>query len=332
MFVDLAEIKIKAGNGGNGAVSFHRSKDTPWGGPDGGNGGKGGDVIFVADSNMSTLAEFKNRNKFFAPNGQNGSSKKSSGKSGEDLIIKVPCGTIIKDIDSGRIMHDLCKPGEMFVAALGGKGGVGNFNLKSSIDRAPKRAKEGEPGESFNICLELKLLADVGLVGMPNAGKSTIISTISNAKPKIANYPFTTLSPVLGVVNHYGKSCVVADIPGLIEGASKGIGLGHEFLKHIQRCKILVHVVDVSQKNCVKNFETVSNELTKFDKKFAKIPMFVLANKIDISPEENISKFEKYLKNKKIDFLKISASKGISGLGVFLDELFGIIGTVKNST
>ena len=211
------------------------------------------------------------------------------------------------------------KPGMNFVAARGGKGGIGNFNLKSSVNRAPKYAKKGKPGEFFNLCLELKLLADVGLVGMPNAGKSTIISIISGAKPKIADYPFTTLSPMLGVVNYFDKSFVVADIPGLIEGASRGAGLGHEFLKHVQRCKVLVHIVDVSLDNSIENFETINKELYSFDKKFKRFPMIVVANKIDIASEENILKFENYVSNKSLNFFKISATNGLQSL----DSLVG---------
>ena len=319
MFVDTANIEIKAGDGGNGAVSFYRSPATALGGPDGGNGGKGGDVIFKTDSNLSTLYKFRNKKRFFAQNGGNGAGKKCSGRSGEDLFIKVPCGTIIKDLDSDSLICDMNKPGMNFVAARGGKGGVGNFNLKSSVNRAPKYAKKGKPGEFFNLCLELKLLADVGLVGMPNAGKSTIISIISGAKPKIADYPFTTLSPILGVANYFDKSFVVADIPGLIEGASRGAGLGHEFLKHVQRCKVLVHIVDVSLDNSIENFETINKELYSFDKKFKRFPMIVVANKIDITSEENILKFENYVNNKNLNFFKISAINGLQSL----DSLVG---------
>jgi GTP-binding protein len=294
---------------------------TALGGPDGGNGGKGGDVIFQTDSNLSTLYKFRTRKKFFAQNGGNGAGKKCSGKSGEDLFIKIPCGTIIRDLDSGNLVCDMNKPGMNFVVARGGKGGIGNFNLKSSVNRAPKYAKKGKPGEYFNLCLELKLLADVGLIGMPNAGKSTIISAISGARPKIANYPFTTLSPILGVVNYFDKSFVVADIPGLIEGASRGAGLGHEFLKHVQRCKVLVHVVDVSLNNAIENFEIINHELCNFDKKFKDYPMLVVANKIDIASEENILKFENYINNKKLNFFKISATNGLQSLDSLLGKI-----------
>ena len=325
MFVDIANIEIKAGDGGNGAVSFYRSNLTALGGPDGGNGGKGGDVIFETDSNISTLYKFRTKNKFFAPNGGNGAGKKCSGKSGENIFIKVPCGTIIKNLDSGDLICDMNKTGMMFVAAKGGKGGVGNFNLRSPKNRAPKYAKKGKPGEFFNLWLELKLLADVGLIGMPNAGKSTIISAISNAKPKIADYPFTTLLPVLGVVNYFDKSFVVADIPGLIKNASQGAGLGHEFLKHIQRCKILVHIVDISSDNAIQNFETINQELYKFDKKFKYFPMIVVANKTDIASNKNIFKFKKYILNKNLNFFSVSAINGLSSLNFLLDKLSDFI-------
>ena len=325
MFVDIANIEIKAGDGGNGAVSFYRSNLTALGGPDGGNGGKGGDVIFETDSNISTLYKFRTKNKFFAPNGGNGAGKKCSGKSGENIFIKVPCGTIIKNLDSGDLICDMNKSNMTFVAARGGKGGVGNFNLRSPKNRAPKYAKKGKPGEFFNLCLELKLLADVGLIGMPNAGKSTIISAISNAKPKIADYPFTTLLPVLGVVNYFDKSFVVADIPGLIKNASQGAGLGHEFLKHIQRCKILVHIVDISSDNAIQNFETINQELYKFDKKFKYFPMIVVANKTDIASNKNIFKFKKYILNKNLNFFSVSAINGLSSLSFLLDKLSDFI-------
>ena len=321
MFVDVANIEIKAGDGGNGAVSFYRSPATALGGPDGGNGGKGGDVIFQTDSNLSTLCKFRTRKKFFAPNGGNGAGKKCSGKSGEDIFIKVPCGTIIKDVASDAVICDMDRAGMTFVAARGGKGGVGNFNLKSSVNRAPKYAKKGKPGEYFNLCLELKLLADVGLIGMPNAGKSTIISAISGARPKIADYPFTTLSPILGVVNYFDKSFVVADIPGLIKNASKGAGLGHEFLKHVQRCKVLVHVVDVSLDNSIENFKIINKELYDFDKKFKNFFMIVVANKIDIAGKKNILKFENYINSKNLNFFKISAINGNTCFGPLLDFL-----------
>ena len=282
--IDVVDINIKSGDGGNGAISF--CTIGPRGGRDGGNGGRGGNVIFRTNTNISTLADFRHKKNFFAQNGQNGSSKGSSGKGGTDLFIDVPCGTIIKDLKTNMIMCDMDRPKMEFVAARGGKGGLGNSCFKSSTNPTPRCAQDGFSGEFFELRLELKLLADVALIGMPNAGKSTILSVISNAKPKIANYPFTTLSPVLGVVKRFDRTFVVADIPGLIEDASKGIGLGHQFLKHVQRCKILVHVVDVSNENAISNFKIVNNEVKKFDKNLANLPMIVVANKVDISSEK----------------------------------------------
>lgn len=323
--IDIANIEIKSGNGGNGAVSFLHTIFTEFGGPDGGNGGNGGNVIFKTDTNISTLADFRHKTKFFAQNGQDGSSKNRFGKNGEDLIIYVPCGTIITNRETDELMFDMNKPNMEFVAAKGGKGGKGNACFKSSINRIPRKATSGDPGEYFSICLELKLLADVGLIGMPNTGKSTILSIISNAKPKIANYPFTTLSPNLGVVKHYDKSFVVADIPGLIEGASEGVGLGHKFLKHVQRCKILVHVVDLSSDDSIQNFEIVKNELNKFDEYLSKLPTIVIGNKMDISAEEQILNFEKFIKNKNMKLFKVSAKKGISDLNNVLNYLSNML-------
>ncbi len=319
--IDIAEIEIKSGNGGNGSTSFLRTVFTAFGGPDGGNGGKGGDIIFKTNTNISTLAEFRHKTRYFAQNGENGASKNRAGKNGKDLIIFVPCGTIIKNKETNEIMFDMDGSHSEFVAAIGGKGGLGNSCFKSSVNRAPKKSQEGFPGEYFSICLELKLLADVGLIGMPNAGKSTILSIISNAKPKIASYPFTTLDPNLGVVKHFDKSFVVADIPGLIEGASAGVGLGHQFLKHIQRCKILVHVLDVSLDNSIKNFNIVNEELKKYDENLINLPMIVIANKTDIASKKQINIFEEYIKRKKLSLFKISTTKGIGDLESVLCQL-----------
>ena len=239
MFVDIAKIHLKAGDGGNGAVSFHREKYVAAGGPDGGDGGRGGDIIFVGDSNLSTLADFRYKRKYVAENGENGRDKRCSGKSAPDLIVKVPLGTLVKDAETGRIIADISSD-EPTIIAKGGKGGWGNNHFATSTRQVPRFAKSGFPGEELDATLELKLLADVGLAGFPNVGKSTLISVISEAKPKIANYHFTTLTPVLGVVRvEEGTSFVVADIPGLIEGASDGVGLGHSFLRHIERCRMI---------------------------------------------------------------------------------------------
>mgnify|MGYP000782573928 CR=1 FL=1 len=280
MFVDKAKIKIKAGNGGDGAVSFHREKYVASGGPDGGNGGKGGDVVFIADDNFSSLIDFRYKRKYTAENGQNGGSNRCTGKSAPDLVIRVPRGTIIRDAHSGRIMADISTD-EPKILARGGIGGKGNCNFATSTRQIPRFAKPGFPGEEFEITLELKLIADVGLVGFPNVGKSTLISVVSAAKPKIANYHFTTLTPVLGVVSiSEERSFVMADIPGLIEGASGGIGLGHEFLRHVERCRLIVHVVDVSGiegRDAIEDFEIINDELRNFSEELAECPQIVAA-------------------------------------------------------
>ena len=311
MFVDVVEIVIKAGNGGHGAVSFLRDKYTATGGPDGGNGGRGGSVIFVPDSNLSTLSNFRYKKKFFAQNGQNGASGKKSGKKGEDLIIKVPHGTIIKDISSDKIICDVSLDQE-YIVAQGGRGGAGNMNFASSIKQSPRFAKPGEETQELRVKLELKLLADVALVGYPNVGKSTIISICSEAKPKIANYHFTTLSPILGVVKYDNQnSFVMADIPGLIEGAWQGVGLGHQFLRHIERCRMLLHVVDVSGsegRDPCEDFDKINHELEKFNPDLINRPMLVVGNKTDLASEEQISKFENYIKSRNYNCVFISAA------------------------
>lgn len=312
MFVDVAKIKIKAGNGGNGAVSFHRDIYTATGGPDGGNGGRGGSVLFKADSNISTLSDFRYRKKFHAQNGQNGASGRRAGKSGEDLIIKVPFGTVIKDAETDKIIADISTDTPQ-VIAKGGKGGAGNMNFASPVKQSPKFAKPGEKCIESEIKLELKLLADVGLVGYPNVGKSTIISMVSEAKPQIANYHFTTVSPILGVVKYDEKSFVMADIPGLIEGAWKGVGLGHSFLRHVERCRLLIHVVDVSGsegRNPIEDFDIINEELVKFNPGLSKRPMIVAGNKCDIASREQIESFKKYVNDKGYKFLEISAATG----------------------
>lgn len=311
MFVDKAVIKIKAGNGGDGAVSFHREKYVAAGGPDGGNGGKGGDIIFVADSNISSLIDFKYKKKYIAKNGENGGRKCATGKSAEDMIIKVPKGTVVRENRTGRILADISTD-EPKIIAHGGKGGKGNMNFASSTRQIPKFSKPGFLGEEFEVTLELKLLADVGLVGYPNVGKSTLISVVSAAKPKIANYHFTTLTPVLGVVKvNDEKSFVMADIPGLIEGASDGVGLGHQFLRHVERCRLIIHVVDVSGiegRDPVEDFEKINSELENFDADLASRPQIVAANKSDMASDEQVEEFRKYIEEKGLLFFKISAA------------------------
>lgn len=323
MFVDVAKIVVKAGNGGNGHVSFLRDKYTSTGGPDGGNGGNGGSIIFVADNNLSTLSSFRYKKKFFAKNGANGLPGKKTGKKGEDLTIKVPYGTLIKDAGTDELIYDLSSP-EPYVLAKGGRGGAGNMNFANSVRQSPKFAKPGQETEVLNIKLELKLLADVGLVGYPNVGKSTIISVCSEAKPQIANYHFTTLSPILGVVKYKdGKSFVMADIPGLIEGAWKGVGLGHEFLRHIERCRLLVHVVDVSGsegRDPCKDFDNINEELEKFNPELAKRSMIVVGNKCDIASEEDILRFKNYVSSKGYEYFSVVAASN-QGIAEMLDTI-----------
>lgn len=310
MFVDKVKIKIKAGDGGNGAVSFHREKYVAAGGPDGGDGGRGGNVLFVADTNLSTLVDFKYRKRYFAENGANGSTKRCSGKNAPDLIIKVPKGTIVKEAESGRVMADLSGE-ESAVVARGGKGGWGNSHFATPTRQVPRFSKPGLPGEQFEVILELKLLADVGLVGFPNVGKSTLLSVVSAAKPQIANYHFTTLTPVLGVVSiEQGKSFVMADIPGLIEGASDGVGLGHEFLRHVERCRLIVHIVDVSGsegRDPMEDFKAINRELLNFNEEMAQRPMIVAANKCDLASEEQLKDFRSFIEEQGYEFYEISA-------------------------
>ncbi len=311
MFIDKAIIHIKAGNGGNGAVSFHREKYVAAGGPDGGDGGRGGNVVFVAQDGNNTLSDFRYKRKFCAPSGGQGGAKRCFGKSGEDLIIPVPRGTLVYDNDTGRLMADMSGD-EPFVAAKGGRGGWGNSHFATATRQVPRFAKPGVPGEEYTIRLELKLLADVGLVGFPNVGKSTLISVVSEAKPEIANYHFTTITPVLGVVRAYqGASFVMADIPGIIEGASEGVGLGHEFLRHVERCRLLVHVVDVSGsegRDPLEDLDTISRELERFDATLAKRPMLIAGNKCDLATEEQLAAFEQAMQERGLEYFPLMAA------------------------
>ena len=310
MFVDIAKIKIKGGDGGAGAVAFHREKYVAAGGPDGGDGGKGGDVVFVVDDNLATLADFRYKRKYSAPNGEGGKGGRCNGKKGKDLEIKVPRGTIIREANSKAVMADMSKT-ERFVAAKGGKGGWGNIHFATSTRQVPRFAKPGTPGEEWEVSLELKLLADVGLVGYPSVGKSSLISVVSQAKPKIGDYHFTTLVPNLGVVSMgEGSSFVIADIPGLIEGASEGVGLGHQFLRHIERCRMLIHIVDVSGsegRNPIDDFEKINEELVKFNPELAQRPMIVAGNKIDMAEPEQIEEFKNYVNSKGYEYYSICA-------------------------
>ena len=311
MFVDQAKIYIKAGDGGDGAVSFHREKYVAAGGPDGGDGGKGGDIVFVVDDNISNLIDFRYKRKYVAEKGQNGGGKNCSGRNAPDLVVKVPRGTVVKEIKSGRILADLSTD-EPAVIAHGGKGGRGNAHFATSTRQIPKFAKPGFRGDEYEVMLELKLIADVGLVGFPNVGKSTLISVVSAAKPKIANYHFTTLTPVLGVVKiEEGKSFVMADIPGLIEGASEGVGLGHEFLRHVERCRLIVHVIDVSGsegRDPIEDFKAINHELENFSMELAEAPQIVAANKSDMATPEQVERLRNYVEDQGLLFYEISAA------------------------
>lgn len=330
MFVDTAVINVKSGSGGDGAVSFHRDKSTISGGPDGGNGGDGGDIIFQADKSLSTLSDFRYRKKYLAENGKNGSSARRTGKSGKDLIISVPLGTVLIDNENKRIIADLSNFDKV-VVAKGGKGGAGNINFSNSVRQTPRFAKPGTPGKELTIRLELKLLADVAIVGYPNVGKSTFISVVSRAKPQIANYHFTTLSPVLGVVEHgENSSFVMADIPGLIEGAWQGIGLGHQFLRHIERCRAILHIVDVSGsegRNPIDDFKVINSELNNYDPNLLTRPIIVIGNKCDIASEDQIQEFKIYIENQGYKFLAIS-SVTKKGIDCLLDEVVKMLKTL----
>ena len=312
-FVDKAKITIKAGNGDNGAVAFHREKYVAAGGPDGGDGGKGGDIVFVVDDNMSTLMDFRCKRKYVAGTGADGQGKRCSGKDGESLYIRVPRGTLVRDTETGGIMHDM-SDGKPFIAARGGKGGWGNKHFATPTRQVPRFAKPGLPGEAHDITLELKLLADVGLVGFPNVGKSTLLSVVSKAHPKIANYHFTTLFPNLGVVYvDEGRSFVMADIPGIIEGASEGAGLGHDFLRHIDRCRLLIHLVDVSGsegRDPVEDFDAINAELKEYSAELAERRQIVAANKCDLCGDdrENIERLKAHVEALGYEFFEMSAA------------------------
>ena len=311
MFVDIASIKIKAGNGGNGAVAFHREKYVASGGPDGGDGGKGGDILFQADDHLATLADFRYKRKYTAENGANGSGSRKTGKSGADLVIRVPRGTVIKEAESGAVLADVSGD-EPVVLAKGGKGGWGNQHFATATRQAPRFARDGYPGEEWDVTLELKLLADVGLLGFPNVGKSSLISVVSEAKPIVADYHFTTVTPVLGVVRMGPESSfVMADIPGLIEGAGEGVGLGHRFLRHVERCRMLVHVVDVAGsegRDPFDDYRIINSELVKFDPALSKRPQIVAGNKIDLASDAQREAFRRFIEEEeKLPYFEICA-------------------------
>ncbi|MFR8103767.1 MAG: GTPase ObgE [Clostridia bacterium] len=315
MFIDIAKITVKSGDGGNGAVTFRREKYVAAGGPDGGDGGKGGDVYFQVDPNQNTLLDFKFKRKFKAENGKNGSGGHCYGKSGEDLTIKVPKGTIVKDAETGKVVADLSEDRQRELILPGGRGGKGNSHFATSTRQAPRFAQSGVKGLEKEFVLELKLLADVGLIGYPSVGKSTILSVVTSATPKIAAYHFTTLSPNLGVVkSEYGDSFVIADIPGIIEGASEGVGLGLEFLRHIERTRLLLHVIDVSEtegRDPVQDFYMINKELEKYSKRLAKRKQIIVANKIDsMQDKTRLEKLEEVAKKEGLEIYQVSAATG----------------------
>lgn len=333
MFVDRAKIFIRSGKGGDGAVTFRREPYVPEGGPDGGDGGKGGDVVFMADSSLRTLMDFRYKRKYQAENGQNGMKKKKYGKKGEDIIIKVPPGTLVIDEETGHLMKDLVNPGDSFVAAKGGKGGKGNVHFKNSVRQAPNFAEAGGLPKERNVILELKLIADVGLVGFPNVGKSSLLSVCTKAKPKIANYHFTTIDPNLGVVEVSNTSFVMADIAGIIEGAHEGAGMGFRFLKHIERTKVLIHVVDVSGsegRDPIEDFDKINNELARYSEHLMKKPQLVAANKIDMVDEDGpeYNRFKEYVESKGYKVFPISAPINV-GVPQLMEEAAKILATVE---
>ena len=332
MFTDYAKIIIKSGNGGDGAITFRREKYVAAGGPDGGDGGRGGSIYFKVDPNANTLIDFRFTKKFKAQNGENGSGANKYGKSGEDLYINVPIGTIIKDVETGKVVADLSKPGQEELVLKGGKGGKGNSHFATSTRQVPRFAQAGEEGEEKEVILELKLLADVGLLGFPNVGKSTFLSVVTDAKPKIANYHFTTIEPNLGVVKtKNGDSFVIADIPGIIEGASAGVGLGIQFLRHVERTRLLLHVIDVSGtegRDPVQDFYTINEELKKYSEKLSSRKQIIVANKIDIMQDDsNYKKLEELAKKEDLEIYKISGATG-EGVEELLNRVSEVLKTL----
>ena len=328
MFIDKARIFVKSGNGGNGAVSFRREKYVPAGGPDGGDGGNGASVIFEVDLGLRTLMDFKYQRKYVAEHGEDGSKKRKAGRNGEDLILKVPPGTIIRDEATGLVIADLKEEGDRAVVAKGGRGGKGNQHFANAVRQAPAFARSGSDGVEKWVVLELKMIADVGLLGFPNVGKSTFLSVVTKAKPKIANYHFTTLTPNLGVVQtKFGDSFVLADIPGLIEGAAEGVGLGHDFLRHVERTKVLIHIVDISgleDRDALEDFDKINDELKLYNEKLATRPQVVVANKMDILEDESIfEEFKNELKDRGYKVFKMSAAtrQGVDDVIAYVSEL-----------
>ena len=306
-FLDQVKIYIKAGNGGDGSPSFRREKFIEYGGPDGGDGGKGGSVILKAEQNLNTLIDFRYQQHHKAKRGENGAGQNRTGKSGQDLILKVPLGTQVFEEDNKTLIYDFTKIGEEFNAAAGGKGGLGNTRFKSSTNRAPRKFTKGTQGEEFTIWLQLKTIADIGIIGLPNAGKSSLLASVTNANPKIANYQFTTLNPNLGVASYDNKEITIADIPGLVEGAHKGTGLGIQFLKHIERCKSLLHLIDITSEDLKKSYQQVKNELKKYSNKLTKKKELIVLNKIDLIDEKEVNHIiNDFKKNTKSEVVVVS--------------------------
>lgn len=334
MFVDKAVIQVKAGDGGNGAVAFHREKYVAAGGPDGGDGGRGGSVIFVADSNMDTLLDFKFARFYRAENGEKGRAGRSSGKNGQDLIIKVPVGTVVRDVETGAVAADLNTAGRQKVVLHGGRGGRGNCRFATPTRQSPRFAQPGQKTLEREVELELKTIADVGLIGLPNVGKSTILSVLTSAKPKIANYHFTTLTPNLGVVKRYDKSFVLADIPGLIEGAAEGAGLGHDFLRHIERTRLLVHVIDVSGsegRDPVDDYFKIKGELTRYSPRLGELKQVVAANKMDVTgAQDNLDRLREALKSEDVEVFPVSAAM-VKGFDALIDCLVKTLDTLPKT-
>ena len=308
-FLDQAKINLKAGNGGSGSASFRREKFVEFGGPDGGDGGDGGSIVFEAERNLNTLIDYRYSQHFKAENGKPGSKRNKTGANGKDLILKVPIGTQIYEEDNNTIIYDFKKNNEKYLVASGGKGGLGNVRFKSSTNRAPKKKTNGKNGEEFWIWLQLKIIADVGIVGLPNAGKSSLLAALTRAKPKIANYPFTTLNPNLGVTYYDNKEVTLADIPGLVEGAHKGVGLGDKFLRHIERCKILLHLIDVTEDNLVENYKKIRSELQSYNLSLSKKKEIIYFNKSDLVEKNEL--------NKKIDIFNSKIKKKYKVISIF---------------
>lgn len=333
-FVDKAKIVIKAGDGGDGCASFHREKYVARGGPDGGDGGNGGSVVFIADENMSTLLDFRFMRHYRAERGENGKAKMSKGKRGEDLTVHVPVGTLIRDTETNRIVADMNRPGKTKTVLFGGRGGKGNARFATPTRQSPRFAQPGQKTVEHEVELELKTIADVGLIGLPNVGKSTILSVLTSAKPKIANYHFTTLTPNLGVVKRYDAAFVLADIPGLIEGAADGAGLGHDFLRHVERTRMLVHVLDISGcegRDPVEDYRQLNEELKKYSERLYELPQLIAANKMDITgADDNLGMLLKAIEGENTKVFPVSAATG-SGFGALVDEVVKVLATLPKT-